>query len=112
MKTLEQRAKELQAQRLAKEAALRQQEDQEGMLANALSSDIEKYAAESSISILPTQVNGSQIVITNGRGAQAYIKVVSDGEGPDWFTFSSETIKLNRCNEDNVLEAILKWLQH
>jgi hypothetical protein len=112
MKTLEQRAKELHEQRHAKEEALRQQADRESMLANALSSDIEEYAARSGLSILPTRVVGSQIVITDGRGAQAYIKITSDGEGPDWFAFTSETIKLNRCNEDDFLEAILRWLQH
>jgi hypothetical protein len=112
MKTLEQRAEELHAQRRTKEESLRQQADRESVLANALSSDLEEYAAKNQISIHPTQVNGGQIVITNGRGAKAYIKIMSDGEGPDSFSFSSETITSNRCNEDDVLETILRWLQH
>jgi hypothetical protein len=57
----------------------------------ALAGDIENYASKNGIPLHPTQIANSQIVITNARGARACIKIASAGEGPDWFTFSSES---------------------
>jgi hypothetical protein len=76
----------------------------------ALSRDIEDYAAKNRFQVHTRQAAGSQIVVDNYRGASAYIKVTSDGKGPDSFMFSSETIKMQRGNEDEVLKAILDWM--
>jgi hypothetical protein len=110
MKTLEQRVQELKDQRTAKEAALQEQADRESKLMDALSRDIERYAAENGIPIKTSQPDGSPIIMEYSRLGNALIKVVSDGQGPDSFMFSSEIISKSNCSENDVLDAILKWL--
>jgi hypothetical protein len=109
MKTLETRKNELAAQAAVVEASDLIRADKEANLARVLALDIQQYDAGKTG--MQVSVHHNVITLQKHNLDTMKITVAAPDDGDLAFSVAAQNHSSDKCSEDAVLDAILKWLR-